>query len=419
MIYLKNGTYINPQSLNFKKVNIAVNEGDDANIKFIDKIPHKSKNVVDCSGLYITKSFVIGHHHAYSALATGMPQPPKTPESFYEILKYVWWNLDKKLDLNTIKASAYVTAMNAAFNGSTFIIDHHSSPFAIKNSLNTIAQAFEEVGLSHLLCYEISDRNGQDVKNKAFEETQNYLDNKKGLIGLHASFTVDDNSLKKAADLMNKYNTGIHIHAAEDHIDQNICLYKHNKNVIERLNDFNLLNSTKSILAHAIHINNFERKILKNEKAYIVQNPLSNLNNSVGFFKRKGLNIDKLLLGTDGMHSNMIKTAQNAFFVGKNYDCPSMDIVYNQLRNNNKYLADNNFKGDNDNNLIIFDYPAYTDFNKNNFLAHLFFAFNTNYIKYVISNGKIILKNNELTQINKKDIIKFAKEQADLLWKKL
>src|SRR5579862_687347 len=54
--------------------------------------------VIDCNGAVVLPGLVNGHTHLYSALAVGMPAPPKTPENFYEILKYVWWRLDRALD---------------------------------------------------------------------------------------------------------------------------------------------------------------------------------------------------------------------------------------------------------------------------------------------------------------------------------
>ena len=59
-----------------------------------------------------------------------------------------------------IKASALASALYCAKNGITFIIDHHASPYAVEDSLFTIKEAFDTIGLSHLLCYEISDRDG-------------------------------------------------------------------------------------------------------------------------------------------------------------------------------------------------------------------------------------------------------------------
>jgi len=418
-ILLKNTTYIDWKTLQFINTNIFVEEGKTGKIKLIDNISKvKADKEIDCSNKFVTKSFAIGHHHAYSALSRGMPAPAKTPSNFHEILQNVWWNLDKQLDNELVEASALATAIACAKAGSTFIIDHHSSPNYISGSLQIIDSAFNKVGINHLLCYEISDRNGIENTNEAFEETENYIKNNQALIGLHASFTLSSQSLKKASDLMNKYKTGIHIHVAEDKFDQYDSLKKYNKRVINRLNDYDFLNSSKTILAHCLHINKNERSIINNSNATVVQNTESNLNNKVGNFNSE--NIGKnIMLGTDGMHSNMIRAAQYAYFTGLSLENIDIENIYLKLRNSHNYIRTNNFIGDNDNNLIVFDYNSPTELNKNNFLAHFLYGFTSENIKHVISNGKLIVENKKILNINEKEVLSFTKQQANRLWKKL
>ena len=66
---------------------------------------------------------------------------------------------------------------------------------AIDNSLQIIADAFDKVGVSHLLCYEITDRDGLDKAAKGLAETERYLQTQQGLVGLHASFTVGSSTM--------------------------------------------------------------------------------------------------------------------------------------------------------------------------------------------------------------------------------
>src|SRR5687768_17485815 len=94
-----------------------------------------------------TPGLVCSHHHLYSALARGMPAPPRRPGSFAEILEQIWWRLDVALDLEMLRASARLGAMEALLCGTTGIVDHHESPRAIEGSLDVIAEACAEVGV--------------------------------------------------------------------------------------------------------------------------------------------------------------------------------------------------------------------------------------------------------------------------------
>jgi len=415
---LKNATYIDYQTLAFKKTHILVEEGKNGTIHFLDKLPDNQKDTIDCEGKLVTKSFANGHHHIYSALARGMGAPKKNPENFYEILQYIWWTLDKSLDTEMIRASALVTAIAAAKAGCTFVIDHHASPLAVNGSLQTIADAFDEVGVSHLLCYEISDRDGDEIAQKGLQETENYLENNQALVGLHASFTVGCNTLKQAVDLANKYHTGIHIHVAEDHYDQSHSEKNYNRRVVERLHKTGVLQSSKTILGHCLHLTDVEKELIKNSPAFVVQNTESNLNNRVGFFNAKGLG-DNIMMGTDGMHSDMLRSAKAAFFAGQAHDTIDFSEAYRRFRNVHNYLKINQFEGDSANNLVVLNYDSPTPVYTENFLGHFLFGWESRQVEHVISDGKLIVKNGEIQTVNETEILNFAQRQAKKLWKKM
>ncbi len=417
-LLLKNATYIDWKTLQFRNTNILVEEGLNGKIQFTNDDTSNASEVVDCKGKFVTKSFAVGHHHVYSALARGMGAPKKNPENFYEILKYVWWTLDKALDKEMIEASALYTAMACAKAGSTFVIDHHASPNFIKGSLEIIAKAFDKVGVNHLLCYEITDRDGIERAELGLEETESYLKTNQGLVGLHASFTVNNEIMRRSVDLMNKLNSGIHIHVAEDLYDQRHCHDNYDQRVVERLNDLGVLNSSKTLLIHSLHINDNEREIIKNSKSYVVQNMESNLNNKVGYFNAKGLG-DRIMLGTDGMHSDMLQSAKAAFFVGQGFDSIGFDSAYERFRKVHDYIEMNNFEGDGENNLVILDYDSPTEINQNNFLGHFIFGINSNHVNDVISNGKLIVKDRKIQHVNESQILEFSREQSVRLWKKM
>ena len=421
-IFLKNATYIDPVSLQFLNTHIQVCEGKDKELVFFDSPGEQRMGAedleIDCTGKYVTRSFVVGHHHVYSALSRGMPAPSKSPKTFVERLEYIWWNIDKALDKDMIEACSLATAIACAKAGSTFVIDHHASPNFIKGSLQIIANAFEKVGVNHLLCYEITDRDGKGKAIEGLEESAEYLDKNQGLVGLHASFTVGDETLKSAVSLAEKTNSGIHIHVAEAESDQEHCIQNYGKRVVQRLHDAGAIESPKSILAHCLHLDEAERMLLKKAPVYIVQNMESNLNNGVGKFRSTGLN-NNIMLGTDGMHSDMLRSTQAAYFAGQKIDEIDFMKANERLRKAHQYLGLNGFSGDGPNNLIIVDYQSPTDMNANNFLGHLIFGLTSNNIQHVIADGNLIVKDRIIQKVNEEEVLKFTREQSKRLWAKL
>ncbi len=422
-IILKNATFVDWESLEFTDTNIFIEPGETGKLKIFnndDDITVSGEDeVIDCSGKLVTKAFGVGHIHVYSALAKGMPPPIKKPENFPEILKYIWWTLDRSLDKTTIEASALATAMACAKAGATFAIDHHASPNFIDGSLDVIAKAFDKVGVSHLLCYEITDRYGIDKTQQALEESDSYLLYRQGLVGMHASFTVGNDTMEKAAGIMEKHDSGAHIHVAEGIYDQEHCLKNYSKRVVERLNDYGFLKSSKTILGHCIHVEERERELIRNSNVYIVQNTESNLKNRVGYFHSTGLDNNCIILGTDGMHTDMLQSSKAAFFYGQGVDNIDFGTAYQRFRNIHRYINKNGFLGDGENNLVVLDYDTPTPINKDNFLGHFAMGIKSNHVLHVISDGKMIVKDRELQTVDEEEVLSFTRKQAKRLWNKM
>jgi len=423
-LYLKDARFLDWQSFELKKTNITVEEGPENGISFREKTPSpeslgKQDRVIDCAGKVVTKSFGCGHHHIYSTLARGMPAPRKVPANFSEVLQYIWWHIDKRLSLEMIEASALASAIYCAKSGVTFVIDHHASPFAIADSLATVAEAFDRVGISHMLCYEISDRDGERPREEGLAETDSFLAaGRQGHVGLHASFTVGDELLQKAVDLARKHDTGLHVHVAEDRADQDDAMAKYGKRVVERLQDAGVLELQKSILAHCIHLSEHEKDLLGDCGAWVVQNVESNQNNNVGVAGYGSLT-DNIMLGTDGMHCDMLRSAKAAFLVGQAAEGIGFDGIYNRFRNIHRYIREFGGRGDGDNNLVILDYDSPTELTSDNFLGHFVYGLDARHVETVIARGRIIVEDGRMTQVDESEVLQFARDMGRKLWKKL
>ena len=83
--------------------------------------------VVDANGQYVMPGNICAHTHFYGAYARGMAIPGDAPKDFPEILKKLWWPLDKALDEDSVRASALVHLVDAIKHGTTTLIDHHAS----------------------------------------------------------------------------------------------------------------------------------------------------------------------------------------------------------------------------------------------------------------------------------------------------
>jgi cytosine/adenosine deaminase-related metal-dependent hydrolase len=244
----------------------------------------------------VTPGLVCAHHHLYSTLARGMPAPPTSPRSFREILEQIWWRLDTALDLDMIRWSAMLGALEALESGTTGIVDHHESPTAIEGSLDAIASACAEVGVRVVCAYGVSDRHGSDGARRGLEENKRFLSNGgRGMVGVHAAFTCSDDTLADAASLAADLQVGVHIHVAEGDDDADAAT---------RLAG---LSTDRWLLAHCVRLS--ERSGLHGT---IVHNPRSNMNNGVGYAAPTRFD-NPVALGSDGIGASMIDEFQVAY----------------------------------------------------------------------------------------------------------
>jgi cytosine/adenosine deaminase-related metal-dependent hydrolase len=250
-----------------------------------------------------TPGLVCAHHHLYSALARGMPPPPAVATDFQGILEQIWWRLDTALDLEMIRWSAMLGALEALESGTTAIVDHHESPNAIEGSLSVIAEACAEVGVRVLPAYGITDRHGADGARRGLEENRRFIaEGNKGLVGIHASFTCTDESLRAAAELAEELGVGVHIHVCEGVGDIDAP---------ERLEG---LTRDDWLLSHGVHLPS-EHSL----RGTILHNPMSNLNNAVGYADPARFS-NPVALGTDGIGGNVIEAFRLAYVMQRSVD---------------------------------------------------------------------------------------------------
>ncbi|HAZ35134.1 MAG TPA: hypothetical protein DCY69_00215 [Acidimicrobiaceae bacterium] len=243
-----------------------------------------------------TRGLVCAHHHLYSALARGMPAPPRTPSGFVEILELVWWRLDRALDLESIRWSAMLGALEALERGCTAVIDHHESPEAIEGSLTVIADACAEVGIRVNCAYGITDRHGADGALRGLAENERFLrDGGRGMVGVHAAFTCTDGTLEAAAGLAAELGVGVHVHVAEGPGDAD---------AMDRFRD---LASDDWMLVHGVHLPDDHGLA-----GTMVHNPRSNMNNAVGY-ARPARFANPVALGSDGIGADMLDEFRLAY----------------------------------------------------------------------------------------------------------
>ena len=394
--------------------------------------------IIDAEGKVVMPGFINVHMHFYSTMARGFGKVAPSKD-FNEVLQNLWWKLDKKLTLEDSYYSALIPLIDAVRHGTTTFIDHHASPFAVRGSLGRIADAVREVGLRASLCYEVSDRDGQVIADDGLKENADFIaqckkdgDNQiNGLFGLHASFTIGDRTMEKAAALGKELGVGFHVHAAEAKSDQEHCKKQHKLRVIERFNKFGIL-GPKTITAHCVHVNEHEMELLAETDTVVAHNPQSNMNNAVGVadlisLKKHGVLVG---LGTDAMTTNMMEELRAALWAQHlsqaNPSVGFMEVVNTLFVNNAKIAArvfGLPFRGLSEGSVAdfaIIDYDPPTPLETATCYGHLVFGISQSTVDTTIVGGKVLMQNKKLAiGVDEERVDARARELTKKLWQKL
>lgn len=260
-----------------------------------------------CPDGEIAPGAVCAHTHMYSGLVPyGMPQPSEAPACFLDILDRVWWRLDRALDAESLEASVSDYAARALLAGTTTLIDHHESPNLIEGSLAIIAGACHDIGIRAMLCYGATERNfGSAEGQRGLAECRRVSASPllRGLVGLHASFTVSDDTVREAGDIARSLNTVLHVHVAEDQADVDDAHRRGAAGPLERLEALGAL-VPGSILAHGVHLDAAQVRHAEAAGCWFVHNPRSNEGNRVGYAGALSQS-RHVALGTDGWDPDM------------------------------------------------------------------------------------------------------------------
>ena len=401
------------------------------------KARYPQAEIIDAKGGVIMPAFINAHTHIYSALARGLSITGNNPTNFYEVLDGTWWAIDRHLMMEGTRASATALYIDSIKQGVTTIFDHHASYGEIPGTLHTIAEESKRLGLRSCLCYEVSDRDGEEKCLQAIQENADFIaeceKNKDPMLaamfGGHALFTISDKTFDRMV-AANNGRTGYHIHVSEGMNDVYDSLQNYGRRPVQRLQDHDIL-GPKTILGHCIHVNTAEMDIIKATDTMCVNNPESNMGNAVGCspilqLYKKGILVG---LGTDAYTNDMLESIKVALIIQRHNACmPNVgwcEVTDMLFKNNAKMAERTGFPtlgvlapgaaAD----VIVMDYKPFTPFSDANIDGHMLFGMTGRQCQTTMINGKILMKDRVLTEIDEEAVNAHILESSKRLWGKL
>ncbi len=384
---------------------------------------------IDAAGRLVTPGLVNGHTHIYSALARGLPLKDPPPGNFVEILERIWWRLDRALTMEAIQLSAKLHGIECLKAGVTTLFDHHASQALIPGTLSILSDSLLELGLRACLCFEVSDREGSRAAQDGIKENVRFLEEtersgaamRRALFGLHAPFTLSDETLAACADAVKGRSVGFHVHLAEDSAED--------PDAVERLERFGML-GRQTLAVHGVHLDPKGIERLRDTGTWLVHCPESNLHNAVGT-----VSVEKLLdaglcvvLGTDGFTARIVREALVAHLMQSDRARDpriGYETIPGLLWSANAKLASQTFgielgviEPAAPADLVIWDYDPPTPLTAENLWGHLLFGLVDRQAAEVWIAGKHRLTEGCVIGSDEREIMRRCRHAAEKLWER-
>ncbi len=388
--------------------------------------PGRFDEIIQADGLLAMPGLINTHAHTPMVLFRGLAEDVPLAAWFNE---YIW-----PLENNRIEEEGYwgmtlgIAEMLRA--GVTTVNDHYFH-------MHQAAKAVQQAGSRALLGWAVFSSGGTDLleRSAAFvEEWQDSADGRiRTIMAPHAPYTCSDEFLRMCADLAASLNTGIHIHAAENHEQTRVSLARFGKTPIEVLEAVGILDRP-TIIAHACGVTQADITLLARYGAAVAHCPKTYMKLAMDIapvvdLRAAGVPVG---IGTDGAVSNntmnlwevlrLMALAQKE--ITRDAEAlPLAETLYIATRGSAKTLGMENEIGVLEPgyfaDMLLLDLSGMHHQPVHNVAANLVYSMETADVRTVLVNGKVLMRDRQLLTINERDVIAYAASARERLARRL
>ena len=405
---------------NIRKTDILINNNIIEKIeKDIDDSDVDAK--INAKNMVVMPGLVNTHTHLAMSIFRGY----KDDRKLMDWLENAIFPVEDKLEPEDIYWNSYLSCLEMIRSGTTTCNDMYFG-------MNRTIEAIENTGLRAVVAWSLTDDSIRDKVERTREYAQKY--NKKDsritvFTSPHAPYTCNPDTIKLCVDLAKELNTGLHIHLSET-LDEEITIKeRYNKRGTEYLNDLGVF-EVPVVLAHGIYISDSDIEILKNVKGGISHNPISNCKLSSGIcdvikLRKNGINVG---LGTDGIGStttlDMFEEMKTAAYLQKvNTMEPTSIKAYDILKmatiEGAKVLGLNEEIGTLEvgkkADMIFIKTDKLHLCPENDICTNIVYSANGADVDTVIVDGKVIMQNRKMINLDEKEVMRQVKKIAKRL----
>lgn len=407
---------------NIEKKDILINDNI---IEKIDKEIEKDTYIdekINAKNMLVMPGLINTHTHLAMSIFRGY----KTDKKLMDWLENAIFPVEEKLKPEDIYWNSYLSCLEMIKSGTTTCNDMYFG-------MNKTIEAIKDTGLRAVVAWCIKDDSIKDKVEKTKEYAKIYNNDKNSKIKIFVSadapHTCNPDTINLCVNLAKELNTGLHIHLSETFEEETKVKIRYNKRSTEYLNDLNVFD-VPVVLAHGIYISDADIEILKKIKGGISHNPISNCKISSGIcnvikLKQNGINIG---LGTDGIGStttmDMFEEMKTAVYLQKiNTKLPTSIKAYDILKmatiDGAKVLGLENEIGTLEPgkkaDMIFIKTDKLHLCPDTDVCANIVYSANGADVETVMIDGKIIMQNRKMINLDEKHVMKEVKKIAKRL----
>lgn len=401
---------------------------------------------IDAKGMIVIPGLINAHTHSVQTLLRGLGDDM----NLFEWLTNLVYPISRNLTPDDVYIGSLVAFAEMIRFGITTVIDNHKD-LASKEATIKVADAAQKVGIRAIIARGVRDWVPRcekweiprstvpytvDEEMKITRELIQMYNGKNELVtiipGPVATFTSSEHLLIETNKLAKEYNLPYHMHIAETQGSVKACLEDNGKREIEWLYDLGIL-GPQTHAVHTVWLDDKEIDYLAETNANVVYCPVSNMFLGSGIapivkMLEKGINV---AIGADGSASNnnqdLFATMKMGALLQKVHHLKSTIISAEKLLematvNGAKALGMENEIGSIEvgkkADLVIVDTnkPELTPIN--NPISSLIYSGVATDVDTVIINGKIVLEDGKLINLDEISLVQEAKEKIKNLYKR-
>ena len=409
---------------NIQKCDILINEN------IIEKIDKDIQIEEDCEkinakNMLIMPGLVNTHTHAAMSIFRGY----KADKKLMDWLEEAIFPVEDKLEPDDIYWNSYLSFLEMIKSGTTTCNDMY---FGMEKSV----EALEATGMRAVVGWSITDEaiNGKLEKTREFAKKYNKDGSRiKIYVAPNAADCCSPETIELCVNTAKELNTGIHIHLAETMEEDELIKDRYAKSSTQYLEDLGVFD-VPVVLANGIYISDEDIENLKQHKdrVGIAHNPISNCKLSSGIcdvvkLKKNGITVG---LGTDGIGStttlDMFEEMKTAAYLQKVHTKePAIISAYDILKmatiEGAKVLGldkeigtiEVGKKAD----IIFIKTDKIHLCPENDVCANIVYSANGADVEKVMIDGKIVMQNRKMTNLDEKEVMRKVKKIAKRLCK--